>query len=594
MNSSAPSLRTSIFTASVAVALGLVIACGDDPVGRLQLGGGAGGAAGAGGATAGGGMTATSAGKSGSSTTGGSLSSTAGSSGTSAGDGGQAGGGMGGTGGSGGGGAGGGAGGTAAVCAAPVNGTGDGVLGEYFDGQGFNTLKVTRRDPNVSFNWHDASPEGSLPNDHFSVRWSGEVSPRYTGAYTFFLNTDDGARLTIDGQKVIDHFSDHGAQEYVGTPIMLMAGETYDLLLEYYENGVAAEAKLSWSSDCQFKEVVPTGQLYAPAATCEAPQVGTGKGLKGEYYDDTALTDLLVTHAREPVKFMWGDNEKPDAQVAVGTYSVRWTGQVQARATEPVTFYTLSDDGVRLFIDDQLVIDNWNDHGVVENAATLPLVAGQSYNVRLEYYQNGGSAQIKLQWASRCFAREDIPAEQLYTTYTGVMCTPPTPGAGTGLKGEYFNEPDFTDLKITHAAEGVDFDFGANAPDATVGADNFSIRWTGQVEADATAPTRFQVLSDDGARLWIDDALVVDNWADHALPDSGVVDLVQGQKYDVRLDYREDAGLAVAKLRWSSACEPVRPIPKSQLYPTGYSEPGGEGGAGGSGPGDTGGAGGAQ
>jgi hypothetical protein len=83
--------------------------------------------------------------------------------------------------------------------------------------------------------------------------------------------------------------------------------------------------------------------------------------------------------------------------------------------------------------------------------------------------------------------------------------------------------------------------------------------------------------------LWIDDQLVVDNWLDHSLPDSGVVDLVQGQKYDVRLDYREDGGLAVAKLRWSSACQPVRAIPKAQLFPTGYTEPEGSGGAGGAG-----------
>jgi hypothetical protein len=370
---------------------------------------------------------------------------------------------------------------------------------------------------------------------------------------------------------------------------MLEAGKKYDMQLDYFENGVAAEAHLSWTSDCQPQEIIPTKQLYAPPAKCDTPMKGTGKGLKGDYFDDVNMSDLLVTHVHEAVKFMWGDTEKPDPLVQPGTYSVRWTGQVEARATEAVTFYTMSDDGVRMFIDDKLVIDNWNDHGVTENAVTMNVVAGQKYNVRLEYYQNGGSAQIKLQWASRCFAREDIPVEQLYQSYTGTVCNPPQDGKGMGLKGDYYNKPDFTDLQTTHAAEAVDFDFGANKPDPALGADNFSIRWTGQVEPNESGPTRFQMLSDDGARVWVDGQLLIDNWMDHNTSDSGVLNLVAGKKYNVRVDYREDAGLAVAKLRWATTCQPVRSIPATQLFPDGYTENmGGAGGAGGS---DSGGAG---
>ena len=71
-----------------------------------------------------------------------------------------------------------------------------------------------------------------------------------------------------------------------------------------------------------------------------------------------------------------------------------------------MTFFTSSDDGVRLFVDDILVVDNWTDHGSVEDCGTLTLVGGQKYNIRLEYYENGGGGQIKLAWASGCMNKK--------------------------------------------------------------------------------------------------------------------------------------------------------------------------------------------
>jgi hypothetical protein len=175
-------------------------------------------------------------------------------------------GGTGGTSGSGGtGGAGGGGGaGSGGTCSA-VTGTGTGLEGRYFSGRTLSTLVTTRTDARVDFDWGSGSPASGVAADNFSVRWSGQVSPRFSGATTFYTRSDDGVRLWVDGQLLIDNWTDHGPTENSAS-ITLAAGQRYDLRMEYYENGGGAVARLSWSSACEPKQVIPSAQLH-PATT---------------------------------------------------------------------------------------------------------------------------------------------------------------------------------------------------------------------------------------------------------------------------------------------------------------------------------------
>jgi hypothetical protein len=222
--------------------------------------------------------------------------------------------------------------------------------------------------------------------------------------------------LWVDNQQLIDHWSDHGGVEDSNV-ITLVGGQKYDLKVEYYNGIGGGTARLSWSSDCQLREVIPPSQLYFQAPACPAPSIGVGTGLNGEYYDNEDLTNLKLTRNDPLIDFDWG--QPPDPSIEATTYSVRWTGQVQAKYTEFVTFYTTSDDGVRLAIDDKRVIDNWTEHGPVEDAATLQVMAGQKYNLRMEMFNRGGGATAKLSWGSLCQAKEIIPKAQFSPTYTG-------------------------------------------------------------------------------------------------------------------------------------------------------------------------------
>jgi hypothetical protein len=155
---------------------------------------------------------------------------------------------------------------------APPNGTGTGLTGQYYDNMDFTNAKVTRTDGTVNFNWASGSPDASIGADTFSVRWSGKVEPKYTQAYTFYTTTDDGIRLWVNNQLLIDKWVDQGPTEWSGT-ISLTAGQKYDIRMDYYENGFGAEASLSWSSASQPKQILPQMQLY-PASVTPPPAAG--------------------------------------------------------------------------------------------------------------------------------------------------------------------------------------------------------------------------------------------------------------------------------------------------------------------------------
>ncbi|MEQ9487159.1 PA14 domain-containing protein [Coleofasciculus sp. F4-SAH-05] len=294
-----------------------------------------------------------------------------------------------------------------------INGNGNGLKAEYYNNRDFTDLALTRTDETVDFNWGSGSPDAAIDANTYSVRWTGSVAPLHSETYEFFTNSDDGVRLWVDDQLLIDNWTNHGATENSGT-IDLQAGQQYDIRMDYYENFGKSVAQLLWSSESQSKEIIPESQLYSPAVDTPSPEVsGNGTGLTAEYYNNRDFTDLALTRTDDTVDFNWGSGS-PDAAIDPNTYSVRWTGFVEPLHSETYQFKTSSDDGVRLWVNDQLLVDNWTDHGVTDNRGTIDLEAGQQYDIRMEYYENRGKSVAQLAWSSPSQSEEIIPKSQLY------------------------------------------------------------------------------------------------------------------------------------------------------------------------------------
>ncbi|MBK6913171.1 MAG: glycoside hydrolase family 3 C-terminal domain-containing protein [Ignavibacteriales bacterium] len=121
-------------------------------------------------------------------------------------------------------------------------------------------------------------------------------------------------------------------------------------------------------------------------------------GLKGEYFTNMNLEgEPVKVIVDNQINFMWND-EGPFEDFQKDNFSVRWTGYVKPEKSGAITFDVGSDDGVRLYIDDELVINDWNDHAYLTNSYNKKLVAGNLYKIKLEYYENGGGAIVKFGW----------------------------------------------------------------------------------------------------------------------------------------------------------------------------------------------------
>lgn len=155
---------------------------------------------------------------------------------------------------------------TAQTVNVPLSGNGllasiydqNGIARQYFTGNVFE-----RRDPNVDFNYSTGSPvPGIVPSDDFSIRWQGEVEAPVDGSYIFATVSDDGVRLFLDGNLIIDNFTDHGATTNTSTPQTLVAGQRYSVVMEYYERGGQSVASLQWQGPGISRQPIPTEQLF--------------------------------------------------------------------------------------------------------------------------------------------------------------------------------------------------------------------------------------------------------------------------------------------------------------------------------------------
>jgi hypothetical protein len=157
---------------------------------------------------------------------------------------------------------------------------GGGVRADYYRGMNFENYVLTRIDPQINFNWGDpGGPDPSVGNDNFSARWTGEVEAAFTETYTFYATGDDGVRLWVNGQQLINAWVDQGATEYNGT-IDLVAGNTYSLIMEYYENTGGTTAELRWSSPSTPKQLIPQAALSPPIKASSPSPANGATGTK--------------------------------------------------------------------------------------------------------------------------------------------------------------------------------------------------------------------------------------------------------------------------------------------------------------------------
>ncbi|MCX8093167.1 MAG: glycoside hydrolase family 3 C-terminal domain-containing protein [Candidatus Goldbacteria bacterium] len=120
-------------------------------------------------------------------------------------------------------------------------------------------------------------------------------------------------------------------------------------------------------------------------------------GLTAEYYNGTDFEEKVITKIDSNIAYNWADGS-PSKKINNDNFSVRWSGFIKPDKTGTYTFLTYTDDGVRLWIDNKLLIDDWTIHPPKLNEGTIELNAGKIYSLKMEYYESGGGAVCHLKW----------------------------------------------------------------------------------------------------------------------------------------------------------------------------------------------------
>ena len=320
-----------------------------------------------------------------------------------------------------------------------------GLKGQYYEGKNFNTLLETRIDPTVNFDWGAGSPDAAvLPSDNFSVRWTGQLQPKYSETYTFYTTSDDGIRLWINGQLLIDHWTPHGTTEDSST-LALQAGQNYDIKLEYYENSGGAVAALSWSSLSQAKEIIPQSQLF-PTSNLYASAVGETARTAYSFVDSIGVNTHLRYYDTAYGNFSLIEQRLQELgirHIRDGGSDPTWIQNINQLATKGIKSTIVVDPSIGIGPDSSYDINSpgYTITNLIKNSLPTAVEAVEILNEFDIIYPNGysynGQTVTAANWVSylRNFTED---------TYTALKSDPAT--QNIGIIGPSFVYPDSSTL----------------------------------------------------------------------------------------------------------------------------------------------------
>lgn len=290
----------------------------------------------------------------------------------------------------------------------------------------------------------------------------------------------------------------------------------------------------------------------------------TGTGLTAKYYDTDTFGTLVTTRTDASINFNFASAIPAGTAItAATTYSVAWSGQIEAAYSELYTFFVTADDGARLWVDDQMIAGRTFYQAPGEIRGQIRLKAGHRVNVRLEFIQQGGPAAVKLEWASASQTKQVVPTNRLYPTTE-------VPNGGslmrevwTGLAGgnistmtsnaNYPNKPASRDFITSFECIARDWE------------DSFGTRVTGFIRVPVSGSYTFAVSGDEVVQLYLstdataaNKALIAStttatafrDFAANASQQSTARTLVGGQRYYVELLHKEATGADHWSVGW--------------------------------------------
>ena len=368
-----------------------------------------------------------------------------------------------------------------------------------------------------------AAGEGAPPNtrgikeDNFGGRW---ITTSYFdgGIYNFINQADDGVRVYIDGKLTIDKWKDSAFEQK--TAFAAIEPGYHQVMVEYFENGSAAANTLKWE------------------------QANPPKEWAGEFFRGKDLNDKNFAGNRGGgTGFLdkdWGNGHEWGVPIGDDDFSDRWSTTRYFDSAGIYKFTSQADDGVRVWVDDQLVIDKWQDQAFANNETLVSLDKGY-HRIRVEHFENAGGAANKLSWQKLQFSPIAVPG------VIGLVQQEP-------WVAQYFNNRDLSGTPVVTRTDGsttagLNLNWGDGSPDSRIQRDNFSSRLTTHRQLPA-GTYKFKLQGDDGARLYINGEKAIDRWNDPPYAPHEVEITLPAGLHTLQVEHSEAGGLAYLNLDW--------------------------------------------
>jgi mono/diheme cytochrome c family protein len=477
---------------------------------------------------------------------------------------------------------------TAPTTAAPTVG----LKAEYFQGPtpGLAAPILTRVDPKIDFEWSGGSPAASVPNDNFSARWTGFLIAPYSETYTIFAPADDGLRIWINNQLVLDKWPNPGG--WPSFTIALTGGQRVPIKVEFSETTGGAAISLYWYSTSQGWEAI--SKFVPPDFTNRAPTI-TSPGAQTTQRSTSASLQIVaadqdgdsLTYSATGLPI--GLSINTQTGVISGTVSVsaaatnstivtaRDAGNLSASAT--FTWNTTAPPANR-----PPTINNPGSQTFVRSTiATLGLVASDPDGQTLAWSASGLPAGLSINSTTGLISGTVSATAAASGTSTVTVTDPGNLTASatftyatvapslTGLKAEYFDglTPGIAPPLLTRTDATIDFDWGSGSPAPGIPIDFFSVRWTGTMTPLYSETYNFSLPSDNGVRLWINNQLVLDKWSPNDAHGwyNFSVPLTAGVPAAFKIEYFELYGGATIALYWYSLSQGWEIISTNRFTP---------------------------
>jgi uncharacterized protein YraI len=379
--------------------------------------------------------------------------------------------------------------------------------GAYFANRDLQGAPVFYRiDPALVFNWGPNSPGPGIGSANWSARWT-TIQYLNAGTYRFTITADDGVRVYIDGQIILDAWRDQAATTFQ-VNVQVSAGN-HSIQVDYYQGTGDSRLSVSWD------------YLIAQSTAWLA-----------QYFNNPNVQGgPTITRYETSINYFWGLGT-PDPAIIADNFSARWTATLPfSQAT--YRFTLAGDDGVRLFIDNATVINQWRPQPLTAYSIDVPLAAGL-HTLRVEFFDGGGQAAVRFDYAV-------------------AVGPPPYPGTQSDQwYAEYYNNPNLQGSPVAIQLEGtsgINHNWSGRSPAGGVPSENFSVRFTRRIYFPGR-PYVFYITVDDGARLYIDSTLILDAWRVQSTASyRQVVDLTEGP-HVVRLEYFQDKFSSLINMTW--------------------------------------------